>query len=50
VPTSEGEVPDELAKNPRVKYPFDFNEHIIETTEKLESRLNDMHRDYAPPL
>ena len=50
VPTEDGEVPEGLAKHPRVQYPLDFNEHVIETTEKLKSQLDAMHKKYADQL
>jgi hypothetical protein len=50
VPRNDGQVPDELAKHPRVQYPLDFNEHIIKTTEQLKSRIEFLHNKYAQPL
>jgi hypothetical protein len=50
VPTEHGEVPAELAKHPRAQYPLDFDKHIIETTERLKSRIESLHKKYAQPL
>jgi hypothetical protein len=50
VPTDAGEIPEELGKDPRVQYPFDFNDHVIQTTEKLKARIESLHQKYAQPL
>ena len=39
VPTDEGVIPEELSADPRVQYPFDFDHHIIQTTERLKARI-----------
>lgn len=50
VPTNEGAVPNHLKEDQRVRYPFDFDEHIITTTERLKSRIAALHKKYAEPL
>ena len=50
VPSENGAIPAHLEENPRVKYPFDFDTHIIETTERLKARIELLHKKYALPL
>jgi hypothetical protein len=49
-PTEEGNVPEPLRSDPRTVYPFKFDEHIIETTERLKKRIDELHAKYAQPL
>ncbi len=50
VPTEHGTVPTELEHHPRVEYPVDFDDHVVETTEKLKARIEFLHKKYAEPL
>jgi hypothetical protein len=52
VPTECGEVPQHLKDDPRVTYPFDFDDHIIKTTERLKARIETLHRNlkWTPDL
>jgi hypothetical protein len=49
-PTEEGQVPERLRSDPRAIYPHDFDEHVIETTERLKARIDQLHRKYSAPL
>jgi hypothetical protein len=49
-PTEEGHVPEPLKKDDRTIYPQDFDKHIIETTEHLKQRINQLHANYSSPL
>jgi hypothetical protein len=48
--TEEGYVPEPLRSDPRTKYPEDFDKHIIETTERLKERIDQLHAKYSTPL
>ncbi len=49
-PTEEGNVPKVLVEDNRTKYPEEFENHIIETTERLKERIDQLHAKYAMPL
>src|SRR5262249_35854886 len=49
-PTEKGNVPEPLRSDPRTKYPQEFDKHIIETTERLKERINQLHAKYSTPL
>lgn len=48
-PSEDGQIPEHL-KSPRTVYPEDFDAHIIDTTERLKARIDELHRKYAQPL
>jgi hypothetical protein len=43
-------VPERLRSDHRTIYPTDFDEHIIETTERLKERIDQLHAKYSTPL
>jgi hypothetical protein len=49
-PSEEGHVPERLTEEPRTKYPIKFDQHVIDTTERLKARIDELHRKYAQPL
>jgi hypothetical protein len=49
-PSEEGHVPERLKEEPRTKYPIKFDQHVIDTTERLKARIDELHRKYAQPL
>ena len=48
--TQDGVIPPELAEDHRVLYPYEFDNHIVETTERINARVEALHKKYAQPL
>ena len=46
-PTNEGMIPSHLATLDDVKFPTDFYEHIVQTTERLKARIEALHEENA---
>ncbi|MDI4231452.1 hypothetical protein OZ411_01315 [Bradyrhizobium sp. Arg237L] len=49
-PTEDGYVPEPLRSDPRTVYPENFDKHIIETTERLKKRIDQLHAKYSTSL
>jgi RNA processing factor Prp31 len=49
-PTEERRVPEPLRSDHRTVYPDAFDKHIIDTTERLKRRIDELHAKYAQPL
>jgi hypothetical protein len=47
-PSDAGSVPEQLKADAR--YPDDFDDHIIKTTERLRARIEMLHAKFAAPL
>jgi hypothetical protein len=49
-PADAGSVPKHFEQEPMTRYPSDFDDHIIETAERLKARIDCLHAKYASPL